>query len=264
MLDGYQIAIPSYRRSRICADATIATLIRYGIDLKRVTVWVANEDEAVDYVAALPTEVTVKVAVLGKVNAQRYYHSQYPKGTPLVNLDDDLYDIHQKIGEKLEPLSVTLDEVIRTGFSVAERVGAKLWGINAVANGFFLSDSITVGLRYICGNIYGNYAGDEAILGDRVTAGSSGDDYETTLRSYILNGSVVRLDYLCPITKYFAPGGIDAELKTAGIEDRQIDHKAALEKIAQAYPDLAKTYTKAGGITNLRLKTITHLKIGRP
>lgn len=264
MSNGYQIAIPSYKRAKLCAEATIATLIRYGIDLSRVTVWVANEDEEKDYRAVLPAEVKIGVAVLGKVNAQRYYHSQYPKGTPLLNLDDDLYDINQKVGEKLEPLSVPLDEVIRTGFSVAEKVGAKLWGINAVANGFFLSDSITVGLRYICGNIYGNYAGDEAILGDRVTAGSSGDDYETTLRSFILNGSVVRLDYLCPITKYFAPGGIDAELKIAGIADRQIDHKAALEKIAEAYPDLAKTYIKAGGITNLRLKTITQLKIGRP
>lgn len=264
MLDSYQIAIPSYKRSKICADATITTLIRYGMDLRRVTVWVANDEEKADYSAVLPSEVSIKVAMLGKVNAQRYYHSQYPKGTPLLNLDDDLYDIHQKIGEKLEPLSVPLDDVVRTGFAVAEKVGAKLWGINAVANGFFLSDSITVGLRYICGNIYGNYAGDEAILGNRVTDGSSGDDYETTLRSFILNGSVVRLDYLCPITKYFAPGGIDAELKTSGITDRQIDHKAALEKIAEAYPDLAKTYIKSGGITNLRLKTITQFKIGRP
>lgn len=264
MTPEYQIAIPSYKRAEICRDATIATLIRYGADLSRVTVWVADDQQADEYRSVLPAEVKIGVAILGKVNAQRYYHSQYAPGTRLLNLDDDLYDLHQKVGEKLEPLTCSIDDLVSIGFGVAEKVGAKLWGINAVANGFFLSDSITVGLRYICGNIYGNYAGDEAILGERITDGSSGDDYETSLRSFILNGSVVRLDYVCPITKYFAPGGIDAELKDAGISDRQVDHKAALEKIAAAYPDLAKTYTKAGGVTNLRLKTVTQLKIGRP
>lgn len=260
----YQIAIPSYKRAELLKKATLATLVRYGMDLKRVTVWVANEQEKADYAKVLPADVRIEVSFLGKVNAQRHYHRQYATGTRLLNLDDDLYDIHQKNDAKLLPLATSLDEVVQTGFHVAEKMGAKLWGINAVANGFFLSNTITVGLRYICGNIYGNYAGDEAILGDRVTAGSSGDDYETTLRSFILNGSVVRLDYLCPITKYFAPGGIDAELKTAGISDRQVDHKLALDQIASAYPDLAKTYIKAGKITNLRLKTITQLKIDRP
>lgn len=260
----YQIVIPSYKRPEVCRKATIETLIRYGVDLSLVTVWVADEDELARYREHLPAEVKIQVAIKGKVNAQRHYHGQYPAGTRLVNFDDDLYDVHEKIGDKLTPLAVNLDAVIRTGFTVAEKVGAKLWGINAVANGFFLSDSITVGLRYICGNFYGNYAGDEAITGQRILDGSSGDDYETTIRSFALNGSVVRLDYLCPITKYFAEGGIDAELKANGIEDRQTDHKDKLEQLAGAYPDLAKTYIKGKGITNLRLKTITHAKIPRP
>jgi hypothetical protein len=260
----YEIAIPSYQRPKICADATVATLANYGIDLKRVTVWVADEIQAEEYREQLPREVRIGVAMKGKVNAQRHYHKQYAPGTRLVNFDDDLYDFHEKLGDKLTPLTVSLDRVIETGFNVAEKVGAKLWGINAVANGFFLSDSITVGLRYIPGAFYGNYAGDEAITGQRVLDGSSGDDYETSIRSFILNGSVVRLDYLCPITKNFAKGGIDAELKSLGIEDRQIDHKNKLEKLAEAYPDYATTYIKAKGITNVRLKPITHLKIAKP
>lgn len=260
----YEIAIPSYKRAGTLAKATIPTLLKLGADKKRITIWVANLDEAVSYRQQFGDEYNIQIAKEGKVNAQRYYHNYYPTGTPILNLDDDIYNIQEKNGEKLKDYEGTIDELAEIGFKSCEAVGARLWGINAVANGYFLKDTITVGLRYICGNIYGNYAGDEAITGTRVTDGSSGDDYETTLRSYILNGSVVRLDYLCPITKYFAEGGIDAELKDRGIEDRQTDHQRALQDIANAYPDLAKTYTKSNGILNIRLKTITDIKLGKP
>lgn len=260
----YEIAIPSYKRPQILAKATIPTLLKYGADKKRITIWVADLDQATQYRAMFGDEFKIEIAQKGKVNAQRYYHRHYATGTPLLNLDDDIYDINQKVGEKLEPYTGTIDELCDVGFNVANATGAKLWGINPTANGYFLKDTITVGLRYICGNIYGNYAGDEAIMGERVTEGSSADDYETTLRSYLQTGAVVRLDYLCPITKYFAEGGIDAELKDNGIEDRQTDHQKALKILEATYPDLARTYIKSGGIMNLRLKAVTTAKIDRP
>ena len=260
----YEIAIPSYKRASVLAKATIPTLLRYGADKKRITIWVADKQQAGEYRLALGSGFNVEVAERGKVNAQRFYHNRYDTGTPLLNLDDDVYDINQKVGEKLEPFTGTIDGLCDVGFNVANATGAKLWGINPTANGYFLKDTITVGLRYICGNIYGNYAGDEAIMGERLTEGSSADDYETTLRSYILNGNVVRLDYLCPITKYFAEGGIDAELKDGGIQDRQTDHEKALKTLEIGYPDFAKTYTKAQGKMNLRLKILTEAKIHRP
>ncbi len=260
----YEIAIPSYKRAGILAKATIPTLLKLGADKKRITIWVANLDELVDYRQQFGDDFNIEIAQEGKVKAQRFYHNRYASGTPILNLDDDIYNIQEKDGDKLKDYEGTIDELAEVGFTVCDKSGARLWGINPVANGYFLKDTITVGLRYICGNIYGNYAGDPAIMGERVTEGSSGDDYETTLRSYILNGSVVRLDYLCPITKYFAEGGIDAELKARGIEDRQTDHQKALFELADAYPDLAKTYTKSNGILNLRLKTITQIKLRKP
>lgn len=263
MLD-YRIAIPSYKRPEILKKATLATLERYGVDPTRITIFVANEAEREAYEAVLGHSYAIVVGVIGKVHQQRFYHRWYPTGTPLLNLDDDLYNIRQKIGEKLEDYTGTIDEIVKIGFQICEESGAKLWGINPVSNGFFMGDYAVIGLRYICGNVYGNYAGDPAIIGeDREYDGSSGDDYETTLRSWVQNGRVARIEWLCPVTKYFAGGGIDAELKSRGIEDRQIDHKIALENIATRYPMLATVYTKAGGVTNLRLRALTERKVAR-
>ncbi len=81
-----------------------------------------------------------------------------------------------------------------------------------MANGMFLKPTITVGLRYICGIFHGTFAGDPAMCGDDRPRQSSGEDFELTLRSFKRYKGVVRIDGYCPKTKYFAEGGIQAEL----------------------------------------------------
>ena len=261
----YQIAIPSYARAELLKTQTLAFLERHNVNPDKVTIFVASEDEHQRYTNVLGNKWRIITACIGKVNAQRFYHSYYPAGTPLLNLDDDTSMLKQRtVDGKLEEFTGSIDALVERGFDICKQEGAKMWGINPVENGFFMSDVITVGLRYICGNFYGNYAGDKAIVGsDRKYAESSGDDFETSLRSFIQNGSVVRFEYLCPKTKYFAQGGIDAELKSKGISDRQIDHAESLANIVSRYPELSSLTTKAKGITNIRLKAITYKKIPR-
>lgn len=264
MLD-YQVAIPSYGRPTILKEASLATLERYGVAKSRITIFVANEAEHEAYKAVLGDNYRLVVGVLGKVHQQRFYHTYFPAGTPLLNLDDDIRDLNQKTADgKLETYTGTIDELVELAFTTCEKYGAKLWGINPVANGFYMNDRISVGLRFICGNFYGNYAGDPAIIGEnREYLGSSGDDWETTLQSFINNGRVVRVEWLCPITKMFAVGGIDAQLKEQGIADRQVDNTNALTDIVSRYPSLTSLYKKAGGVTNIRLRSLTEAKIPR-
>lgn len=261
----YLIAIPSYARPELLKQQTIAFLERHHVNSERITVFVANQDEYERYQEVLGNKYRIVVGVLGKVNQQRFYHSYYPEGTPLLNLDDDTLTLRQRtLDGKLEDFHGSIDDLVVKGFEICKQAGAKMWGINPVENGFFMSDVITVGLRYICGNFYGNYAGDTAIMSkDRTYTESSGDDFETTLRSFIQNGSVVRFEYICPKTKYFASGGIDAELKTRGMLNRKEEHGVALSNIVGRYPELSSLTIKAGGVTNIRLKPITFNKIPR-
>jgi hypothetical protein len=260
----YQIVIPSYKRSELLKSKTIALLEYHKVDKEKITVFVANEEEASIYRQALP-DYKIVIAVKGLLDARVFYNNYFPKDTRLVNLDDDLGELKQRnSADKLEPYTGSFDDLIKLGFSTCEKVGARLWGINPVSNGFFMGDHITVGLRYICGNFHGSYAGDPALTDpNRANKESSGEDFETTLRSFVRYGSVVRIEYICATTKYFASGGIDAELKDNGIPDRQTDHKAKLYDITARFPDLASIRIKAGDITNIRLKSITYHKIPR-
>ena len=257
----YVIAIPSYKRASLLKQKTLALLERFNVQKDKIHIFVADQKELENYSDEIHGYKII-VAEKGLVLARRFYNQYFPKDTRILNLDDDCAELKQRTPDaKLEDYRASFDSLVETGFGICEKQGARLWGINPVANGFFMADTATVGLRYICGNVHGSYAGDSVISGDDRNLESSGEDFLTTLRSFIKYGSVVRLDWICPTTKYFANGGIDAELKDKGIMTRQIDHAARLAEIVARYPDLATLVTKSGGVTNIRLKTITYCKL---
>lgn len=259
----YVVAIPSYKRALLLKHKTLALLERFNVDKDKVFIFVADQQELESYSSEI-NDYKIIVAEKGLVLARRFYNQYFAEGTKILNLDDDCSDLKQRTPEdKLEDYNGSLDELVELGFKVCEDNGARLWGINPVANGFFMSDTTTIGLRYICGNVHGSYAGDPVISGKDRNLESSGEDFLTTLRSFVRYGAVVRIDWVCPVTKYFADGGIDAELKDNGIMERQKDHAARLSEIVDIYPELATLVTKAGGVTNIRLKTLTYGKVPR-
>ena len=241
---------------------TLSTLKRHGIPLSLVTVFVAdaNERSKYEFVAKQAGyDINLVVSEPGLINSRIWYSTKhYEPGTPILNLDDDIHDIVQKQDNKTVSLKNGLDRVIRKGFQICKNTGAKLWGINAVSNGMFMDHTISIGLRYICGIFHGNFAGDPALHEKRVRD-SSGEDFETTLRFYRRYKGVIRLDGFAPITKYFAEGGIQAEL--GGKSERDQDHHRALADIAKRHSSLATLYTKAGSVPNIRLKRVTHAKL---
>jgi hypothetical protein len=258
----YAVAIPSYKRADTLKTHTLATLERHGVRPERITIFLANAEEEVAYRKVIPAYYKIVVAKPGKFNAVKWYNTEhYPQGTMLLNIDDDITRLDRMTADgKLTPFTGKIETLVRMGFDLCDRYGTTLWGINPVANGFYMNPNNTIGLRFICGNFYGSYAGDYVITNSKRRQFTSGDDFETTIQAFIQNGSVVRLDWIAPMTKMFAPGGIDAELKDNGIQDRQTDNTQALLQIANKYPDLVRVVTKAGGITSLRLKVITVAK----
>jgi hypothetical protein len=258
----YQIAIPSYKRISVLNNATLATLNKLKANFDNVTVWVANEEEKAAYEKGVLYPVKIKTASPGVMAARQHYHRAYPKGTPILNLDDDVYSLKQKNGNRLGEPEMTLDEIVNLGFMLCEKTKARIWGISPVSNGFYMQDHISVGLRLICGIFFGSYAGDVEMLGERITdpKTTSAEDYELSIKSFIAHGAVVRLEFLTPPSRYFAPGGIDENLKDYGI-DRKEEHLRQCELLASTYPEYCSVYMKADDRANIRLKPITHLRI---
>jgi hypothetical protein len=260
----YQIAIPSYRRSELLVTQTLQTLLKLGSDLSNVTVFTANEEETLIYrtvLEAASIDAKVVTGVPGLLSCRKWYYSEYySPGDRIVSLDDDIAGIYQKLGEnKLTPYEGTFDEIVQRAYAICKDNACQLWGINAAFNGLFLKPTVTVGLRYCCGIMFGGYAGDPAMCGEDRGDGSSGEDFELTLRHFKLYGKVARIDALTCKTKYFNPGGMVDEL--GGKEERDRDHHEALCRIVGEYPEWSKIYEKAGGVTNIRLKTVTETKV---
>jgi len=267
MTSNYQIALPSYKRPHIVTTQSLQTLLNLGNDLSNVTVFTANSEETAIYKTVIQSvgyNVNVVTAAPGLVGCRKWYNTNYyDKDTRLLNIDDDIAGLFQKDGNKYKPLEAGIDNLVNQGFEFCEEYGARMWGISGVLNGLFMKDTVTVGLRYIIGCFHGTYAGDPALCGEDRVLESSGEDFETTLRHYSMYGKVIRFDGVAPKTKYFAQGGIQAEIG-AGKEGRAKEHGEALERIAARYPDFAKTYEKAGGVVNIRLKTLTKTKTVYP
>jgi hypothetical protein len=258
-----RIALPSYRRVDVCENRTVATLERLGINRKDIDVFVADEEDRILYKKKV-RGVNVILGKKGLAPQRKFYHGYYNSGDSIVNVDDDIFDLKVvNSAGKLERFCGDIRKVIDYAFHMCRSTGARLWGVSPFANAFYMKRSTSIGLRYICGIFHGTYAGD-CVWGDSDRSlVSSGEDFETTLRSFTKHGRVIRLDWLCPITKYFAEGGIQSELG-GGKELRRMKHDEALQEIAKRHSNLATCYKKAGDVTNLRLRRLPSTKVAIP
>ena len=260
-----QWAIPSYRRPKLCAEATVNTLITYGVNPNDITIYLSDPNEQDAYQKHLHnTGVTVKEGRAGVAHNRKHIQHAYPEGTQLVCCDDDLTGImtKSKDGKKLVPLHITLPEFAEGAYARSKEAGAGIWGIYAAQNAMFMSHNETAGLNFIMGGFFGTTTLDKDVARENFLD-SSGEDWVTSILSFIRWGCTYRINWATAKTKNFAKGGIDAELEVKGIK-RQDDNTTTLHRIAATYPNLATTYIKAGGVTNLRLKRITAYKNPRP
>lgn len=260
----FAVAIPSFQRPEVLVIKTLPLVRRLHPSLKNVTVFVANKTEASNYTTVLKEagfdKVNVVVGVKGLLRQRVFYNTKFYKpNTLIMNMDDDIDDLKvpDPSTNRLKSFRGTLDDLIQRMATLCEEHGARLCGLYPTANAFYMKNHHTVGLRYIVGAAFLSYAGDNAICGsDRVSKESSGEDFETCLRSFVENGSVVRIEDVAIKTSYFAGGGIDAELQSTGHLNRKNVHEAALHAIQNKYPDLARLVQKKD-VVNLRLKLIT-------
>jgi hypothetical protein len=256
----YQIAVPSYERPEKIQQQTLSLLDRLKVNRDDVTIFLANEEQVEKY-AEVARDWRCVVGVLGADEVRRWYHTNYyPKGTPIINMDDDISELAEKDENKLKTYTGTLIDIADEGFHLCRKSGARLWGINPTANGFYMKNDSVVGLRFICAIFFGSYAGDRAITSrDRPTFATC-EDYEFSIHSYLQNGSVVRLEWLAPVTKYNDKGGIKAELEAKDLGDRPAFQAHHVHRIAMTYPELARVVIKSGNVPNVRLKAITKLR----
>jgi hypothetical protein len=234
------IAIPSYKRPDILRKKTLQTLQDGGIDMSRVTVFLANHEEAVAY-GTLP--VATVVGVPGLAAQRQFIQSHYPIGQLILFMDDDISSIKQKNGDRLLPV-VDLKTLFNRAFELMG--SANIWGVYPAANARFMQDTVTYTCKYIIGALYGiRNTWDEA---RQLQYGDNQEDKERTLRYFELDGQVVRINYVTILTSYYSKGGMESPTRKADTEH----WTSVIEKRWPKY--VTRVYKEKQGIWDMRFR----------
>ena len=266
----YVIAIPSYNRPETIKIATIKLLQEYNIDPKIVYIFVASSEERDKYIKSLENKsYNIIVGELGVKNIRNYMANYFDQGQYIFYLDDDVYKLYEcifddesikKVTRKLKNKSLelteenfnrhtkdgyrliklpSLDIFIRKGLALCEKLNYNLFGINPVDNPYFLKvppNNISTNLKYIigyCCGVINNRKAELRTVNDK-------EDYERTIKYYLLDGGVIRYNNICAKTKcYKEPGGLQS---TGHRTWEKVDKSAKF--LVETYPDLTRLNTR--------------------
>jgi hypothetical protein len=253
----YVIAIPSYKRAETLKDKSLALLKEYGIESRRIFIFVANKDEEKIYKETLEPKSYHKIVVgVPKIGPQRNFISDYfPVGKPLVEMDDDIGSfIEWSSNAKRNEIKLRdLKAVIRQGFDACRKAGCSLWGIYPTPNGYFMKNQHTTDLRFIIGAFNGCFnPGTKGPKGVKLSLEMDKEDYERSIRFYMRDGAVVRMRNIAPKTAYYTEKGGNQEYRTMETV------AAGAKKLVEMFPEMCSlNLTKKSGYPEIRLRDKT-------
>tara|TARA_R110000772_G_scaffold89184_3_gene184977 strand:- start:326 stop:1087 length:762 start_codon:yes stop_codon:yes gene_type:complete len=237
--------IPSFQRPDILKQKTLNLLIN--------TYHVRSED--IDILLEDPKEGDTYRNVLGDLypkdfifhyqkgigsvrNFIKHYYKYESKEINVIYIDDDIDEI--RIMDKQLP---NLIDFVNEMFKETENRKLNLWGVSAFHNPFFMSETITQSLKYICGAFNGEIIDRDKH--DIYTEFDHLEDFAFSCEHFIRDGGVVRNNGVCIVTKYFGDGGINASY--GGLEKRKIAMAKAVIEFKERYGDMCKIIEKKYG-----------------
>lgn len=282
----YVVAIPSYKRPELIARATLWVLFKGRVPANHITIFLANTNERHSYAtmlqdpiesdgrikAVLPKNipdtlvakytkwlqgVTLVIGHKGLAKQRNFITSWYPSGQHILNMDDDVRQVMQLRVSKnmpqnrkkwyLAPVTgLALDNLIQSAFHKARATNAHLWGVYPVDNAYFMQPNSSSGLKFIVGPMFGIINRPELSNELDITMDEK-EDMERTLRYWMQDGTILRLNYVTIQTAYYDNmGGMQASIDTP-LEARKIASEESAKRIHNMFPDLTRIYHRKGG-----------------
>lgn len=233
--------VPTYQRTGIVQDKTLALLSRHNINPADVLILVADDAELRAYRDALDREwhPSLHITARGLVASRQVaIDTLLSEGEEVIWLDDDVDDVEIRLNEKQLAPCDDITGLFAEGFSACRTVGSHLFGLYAVRNPFFMKPKVRTGLSHCIGCLYGQIIRRDARL--HLRYGDPKEDYERCLRHWQLDGTVARLEYAVPVSKYLrAEGGLHESRTLAAVEEN-------VRGIKSEWPDLVRVRFKKG------------------
>ena len=234
------IVIPSYQRALQCNQKTLTTLHQHQIPKEFIYVYVVEEEYELYQQTLNPLYYNqIIIGKKGLVNQRHFIQQQYPEGTHIVSLDDDI----EKIDLSLTSYT-SLTEFIKDAFLECEKQKSFIWGVYPVYNPFFRRHELETGLNLIVGAFYGFINRD---LNYEALCSGNKEDVERTIRYFIKDGIVLRFGKVGIKTKYYGVGGL------GNFKDRIEESKKDCELLAEHFIGFGKIKQRKNGMYEFKL-----------
>jgi len=249
----YVVAIPSFGRPATVVAKTLTLLAERGVPSWRVTVWVHDDDQAELYRRHVDWRLAqVDVSAPGLVASKNAYLSVYERGDvdAVWNVDDDIDDVIEALDERTKAPVENLDELFKRIATTAGGVGARLAGVSAVPNPFYMRPAPSTSLKYVPAGFacWLLRPGDNDVF--RLPPGPYDylEDFARVCQVWERTGLVYRENRYAIVTKYWAgEGGHNATRTPLGMA-------LCARAIADRWPDLVTVRSKGNGRYDVAFK----------
>lgn len=230
----FEVAIPSHDRAPRLNRQSLRMLADGGVDPERITIFV-DEPELDHYKSVLDRGLYGHLEKGGRLMREQYaaMEGNYPPGTHLLCMDDDIKGIRQRIDPKTTIAVADVHDLVQLLFDIALVNGTQLWGLYPVNNAFFMRPRTNVGLHFLIGQVYGMVVTHDPEMKVRHLAKT---DYERTLRWFRRDGAVTRFDFLAADSHMLAPGGLRAPDRP----DRHEYNELAVDALLEEFPQFVR------------------------
>ena len=261
----YSVNIPSAGRAPTLVTKTLPMLLDGGVDPGAIRLWNPSDEEREFYLAEIarsglpeievgvvphdPSDKSLDLVGVRPVSiglARNSIIREHSPGDNIMFFDDDLTGISRAVSPTEKVPVEDLDRFIRSGFRDADAAACTLWGVYPVPNPYFMKPRRNTKLTYIPAACFGvRVTGEDhelVVLDDK-------EDYERSIRHYLRDGRVLRVEDVCMGTSGYAGAG---GMQISRTPDRV---RLSAEWIVARWPELAKLNTgKKSGWVEVRLR----------
>ena len=238
----YHLAIPSHRRAEMLGKKTLRFL-RESRGPKP-TIYVADEEDLTAYRNLYP-ELSIVLAPKGIAKTRNFVQDTQPLGKKIVFIDDDIEEVYHLDLSETRPKKYKVrdfEELIREGFECAEKAGTSWWGVYPTDHTLCLKPVIRRNLCYINGSLFG-------VVNSRVSVKEDHcEDFERTLRYWVKEQKLCRLEFVGLLTKYYKNQGGLQETRN------EIMTSESAHRIQEEFSSLCSIRRKKGKWEDLSFK----------
>ncbi len=195
----YTIIIPSDQQPDTLLSHTLTLLHTYRVPASSILLAVPTTEQEQLYKERIPADrYGTIVSIHAPLPSAEFYNrisSLLPEGIPLVYMSDSLDGLYEKEHFITSPLSPVkqFTSLLKRAFQECEKAHSQLWGVYPVANGHYMSHTVSTQLKYIPGWFWGCFNPGSSAIQLRT---NTLVDYERSILYWKTFGSVVRLNWI--------------------------------------------------------------------